>query len=435
MASRTNYYEFQRAKVAIALELMKRGWKVYGFHEDESDSMTDYWSPAWWEGIATKNGYVVVVDCCSNHNSGKEIRIRTGFSERAILSAKTQALINKLKEVRQDRGASADEEKTAKEKIDVLMKKAEASKKEAYEIIDTYPTYQENPSKMTWHVEKDGTIIAKGNGVAKFADMQYFDEKDVQKDLELYSDDKTSYRYERAAELLKLNESFKKLMNKIDTAAGAMIGGDGEAYVYETVTVTEYKKENKAVEKTSGKIQDGQCFIIKSKYFNCGICAGYVYRIHEREDSKGRKYYSAMRLNKKLNKELTGYANSANNVFNYLAGSMEIKFNKWIEKGAIAWCDIEEVTTSYEVQKCVKKSLKAESSQKTDKTNINKEYNIAKDIDTRDNSEIFVVKIITSLSKDEFAEVSKKMKSMGGYYSRFKKGFIFKYDPTEELNK
>lgn len=49
MSSNNNYYEFKDAKVAIAMELVKRGWKLYGFHEDESDWMTDYWSPAWWE--------------------------------------------------------------------------------------------------------------------------------------------------------------------------------------------------------------------------------------------------------------------------------------------------------------------------------------------------------------------------------------------------
>ena len=43
MASSNNYYEFQDAKVLIALDLMKKGWKVFGFHEDQSDMMTDYW--------------------------------------------------------------------------------------------------------------------------------------------------------------------------------------------------------------------------------------------------------------------------------------------------------------------------------------------------------------------------------------------------------
>jgi hypothetical protein len=58
----SNYYDMRDAKVRIAHELMNRGWKVEGYKADESDSMTDYYSPAYWNGIATKNGYVLVID-------------------------------------------------------------------------------------------------------------------------------------------------------------------------------------------------------------------------------------------------------------------------------------------------------------------------------------------------------------------------------------
>ena len=58
----SNYYTKQDAKVRMAHELMKMGWNVEGYKADESDSMTDYWSPARWGGIATKNGFVLVVD-------------------------------------------------------------------------------------------------------------------------------------------------------------------------------------------------------------------------------------------------------------------------------------------------------------------------------------------------------------------------------------
>jgi len=56
---------------------------------------------------------------------------------------------------------------------------------------------------------------------------------------------------------------------------------------------------------------------------------------------------------------------------------------------------------------------------------------IVKDVDTRDNSEIYVVKIITKV--DDFGALRQEMKSCGSYYSRFKKGFIFTEDPTEML--
>lgn len=51
----SNYYNMQEGKVNIAHALMNRGWKVYEYYPDESDSMTDYWSPAHWGGIATKD--------------------------------------------------------------------------------------------------------------------------------------------------------------------------------------------------------------------------------------------------------------------------------------------------------------------------------------------------------------------------------------------
>ena len=43
----SNYYEYREVKVMIAHKLMgMEGWKVYGYKEDRSDSMTDYWDPA-----------------------------------------------------------------------------------------------------------------------------------------------------------------------------------------------------------------------------------------------------------------------------------------------------------------------------------------------------------------------------------------------------
>ena len=59
------------------------------------------------------------------------------------------------------------------------------------------------------------------------------------------------------------------------------------------------------------------------------------------------------------------------------------------------------------------------------------EMDIIKDIDTRDNSEIYVVKVKTRV--DDFTALRREMGSFGGYYSRYKRGFIFKEDPTEML--
>lgn len=356
MSSRTNYYDFREAKVLIAMELLKRGWEIFGFKPDESDGMTDYWSPANWDGIATKNGYVVVVDCSDymvKWRSGKKDYHRSNNKENMELSFEVQSKIKKLEEIRQDRGASPAEEETAKKKIAMLLAKVKESNNTGVNIEVFFPTFQANPPRMSWHVEKDGVIIAKGNGVAKFSDLYYFNEKEAKEELKQYADDKESYRYKQAESRLKLHKQFMTFINKIDTAAGSMLAKDGKGFVYENIVQTKYRTENKAVE-CAGSLKNGQCFIVKS-CFNHGIGKGYVYQLNEHE-TNGEKFYIAYRLDKKLKKQLTGNGNRAN-CFGYISGSYKERFLKWIETGALAWCEIQEVKTPYEVTKCVKKAI------------------------------------------------------------------------------
>ena len=70
----SNYYDYREVKVMIAHKLMSmEGWKVYGYHEDRSDSMTDYWDPASWDGVAEKNGYIL---CVNVYGAAKAQEIR-----------------------------------------------------------------------------------------------------------------------------------------------------------------------------------------------------------------------------------------------------------------------------------------------------------------------------------------------------------------------
>ncbi len=48
-----------------------------------------------------------------------------------------------------------------------------------------------------------------------------------------------------------LMDQFEAFINKIDTTCGGMLG-EGDGVVYEKVKVTEYKKENKAIETENG---------------------------------------------------------------------------------------------------------------------------------------------------------------------------------------
>lgn len=461
----SNYYEYREVKVMIAHKLMSMdGWKVYGYTPDQSDSMTDYWSPAHWGGVAEKNGYVLCVDVYGEEKP-QEIRQYNyeGFSYDKNISEK----ISKLEAMTVERGASEAEAASAKMMIERLQKKAEEATENAnkYIVVGTIPGHMAHPPKMNWHIEKEGIIIAKGNGILKFSsiwkyytysrDMEWLNE--YKRDKKAYADKhmqdilnhgyygneedarKSTERYIKDLEDdIKLIDKFENFINKIDTTCGGLIG-EGDGTIYEKIIVTEYKKENKVVETGKGEIKEGQLFILKSN-FNYGCRKGLVYRIHETEHD-GRKLYHAYKLNGKLTKECTGSA-SRNNYW-FIGSENDDKFLKWIEKGSISWCELQEVKTPYEVEKVIKKTIKPEkkkaisTTNETIQENINVNdytYEVSEDIDTRNNGKIYLVKVVEKLNREEYLSVNKYIKSLGGYYSRFKHAFIFKENPSEKLN-
>ena len=106
--------------------------------------------------------------------------------------------------------------------------------------------------------------------------------------------------------------------------------------------------------------------------------------------------------------------------------------NQWAADGSIEFVNIVDEVETYEVEKTVKRPVKPDVSVEA-ATEIGK-YTVNEDVDTRDQSKIWVVKIVETLDKEAFNVLRGKMKELGGYYSRFKKGFLFRADPTEELN-
>lgn len=56
-----------------------------------------------------------------------------------------------------------------------------------------------------------------------------------------------------------------------------------------------------------------------------------------------------------------------------------------------------------------------------------------KDVNTKTNEDLWVVKFKNRIDKETYVSVRSEIKKIGGYYSNFKKGFIFKEDPTESL--
>ncbi len=467
----STYYEYQDVKVMIAHKLMSmEGWKVYGYHADESDSMTDYYSPAYWGGVAEKNGYIL---CVNVYGSAEPQEIRqynySGFTYDHSIAEK----IKKLEAMTIERGASEAEAASAKMMIERLQKKAEEATENAnkYIVVGTIPGHMAHPPKMNWHIEKDGVIIAKGNGILKYShiynyytydrymedyqefkkfgadewekkEAKYIFDHTMRCDTEEEAIRSAKYNREKMEKDSKLIESFESFINKIDTTCGGLLG-EGDGYIYEKITVTKYKKELKPVETANGEIKEGQLFILKSS-FNHGCRKGLVYRIHETE-YKGQKLYHAYKLNRKLTKECIG--NSSKNNYWHIGSGMHDNLTRWIEKGSIAWCELQEVKTPYEVEKVVKRKVKSEKKvekkqattkaieETTEKFDINNyTYKITEDIDTRNGEKIYLVKVVEKLNHDEYLQVNKYMKSIGAYWSKFKRAFLFKEDPTEKLN-
>ncbi|PLR99611.1 LPD25 domain-containing protein [Bacillus sp. T33-2] len=111
----SNYYSNQESVANVYVGLVERGWNCFGYRADQSDSMTDYYSPARWEGVAEKDGYILLVDVYSTSESGKK----------------------------------------------------------------GYPVFSHvNPKRNNWHIEKDGEIIAKGNGAFKCSGFLFGHEKE-----------------------------------------------------------------------------------------------------------------------------------------------------------------------------------------------------------------------------------------------------------------
>lgn len=462
----SNYYEYREVKVMIAHKLMSMdGWKVYGYTPDQSDSMTDYWSPAHWDGIAEKNGYIL---CVNVYGASEPQEIRkynySGFTYDRSIAEK----IKKLEAMTVERGASEAEEASAKLSIERLQKKAEeaAENREKYIVVGMIPGHMAHPPKMNWHIEKDGIIIAKGNGILKFSSLwKYYDYDRSMEPVREYRENKNAFAKKHTQDILwrgyyknedeaqksteryieglekdiKLIDKFEAFINKIDTTCGGLLG-EGDGTIYEKVTVTEYKKELKPVETISGEIKEGQCFILKTN-FTYGCNKGLVYRIHKTEH-EGKINYHAYKLNRKYTKECTG--NASRNNYWYIGSGTHDNLIKFIERGSIAWCELQEIKIPYEVEKVVKRKIKAKKKNttstaaemaQTEETNVNSyTYEVSEDTDTRTGEKIFLVRVAEKLSREEYKTVNKYIKSLGGYYSRFKRAFLFRENPIEKLN-
>jgi len=196
-----DYHQKKEIKVTMAAMLSQLGWKIFGFKENMSDSMIDYFDPADWEGVATKNGYTLCVGVLKYDlsNSGK------------IPTKHQETLVEKCKSCNgsgDDRsGWTLEKAKANPEEYNAYFSGPNARSllphvvspipfeagvlkcrecngrggKYEYDHVAQpdmqWPTFQANPGRSAWHIEKDDEIFAKGSGLWAICDAYKADEK------------------------------------------------------------------------------------------------------------------------------------------------------------------------------------------------------------------------------------------------------------------
>ncbi|AXH16339.1 hypothetical protein CP985_14190 [Malaciobacter mytili LMG 24559] len=296
-------YAKDNAKLNISYALNYLGWTIYGFKEDRSDSMTDYFDFESWKGIAVKNGYILVIE----NSSGGIISgncVMSSYSEDAMYQVnKLTKKIEKLENLANNVAASIGEVKNSCALIEKYKQDIIKFQNEYYLCYDNksnpYPKdlppveYQKNPKGSNWHIEKNGRIIAKGNGYIKFANVKGFSyrsrnicnlffKKKSSNNIEIIEKHTTKSWKIAYNNILKkqdgqegLLDDFMKFLNKLNDIVKLKIGDSEEE------TLTKKIKTIQEVYFTAEKTNEKTEYIKVSKKYSSvsGLIAGRVYKI------------------------------------------------------------------------------------------------------------------------------------------------------------
>lgn len=222
-----DYHDKKQAKRNLAKALEALGWKLYGWHEDKSDAMTDYWHPASWDGIAEKEGAIVCVDISGYDVERQSARVQTRLvpqpgveCSRCGGSGVDPKLTWTIEEARKEPGEWNLERVIAMHRggeYEILPERdgikyrgtngmtivtrcglagtvsplhfgdhgkancldchgsGKTAGKPIEEVVCTWPVFKANPPHKTWHVEVDGQIVASGVGLKKAYGHTYGD--------------------------------------------------------------------------------------------------------------------------------------------------------------------------------------------------------------------------------------------------------------------
>ena len=188
----THYVDRRNEVAELGQALARLGWKLYGWTADQSDSMTDYCSPEHWDGIATKQGAVCVVDLSAKHRSSTE---KSGKSSEHATKLEhgpcsicngtgklvRDTLASTVHRIDFGTGKLVPVSQTPAEKAGDTCRHCEGTgqreESRHYEkpLDDPWPTFQANPGASNWHVERDGKILAKGTGLNACRRWNYAD--------------------------------------------------------------------------------------------------------------------------------------------------------------------------------------------------------------------------------------------------------------------
>lgn len=215
---------------------------------------------------------------------------------------------------------------------------------------------------------------------------------------------------------------------------------------YETVTVTKTRTYSTLEPREIDAPADfapGQFYQLKGS-FNNGHRRGNVYKI----DRVSGDYIHAYKMGKGYKNMLSG--NVRGTSFTTSASSLR----GWVEKGAIAFVQLAEVTKTEEYQSTQRRAKKqtglskdvrppaasaeaekpqAEPAAQPAPSPTPRAYTLTDDIDTRYGSPLMVLKFADRMSREEYEAVRDALKPLDGHYSKFKKGFIFRYNPAAAL--
>ncbi|EQB4341425.1 TPA: hypothetical protein ACXDAZ_002687 [Clostridium botulinum] len=371
----SNYYDMREAKVNIANELMNRGWEVLGYKEDESDMMTDYYSPANWGGIAKKNDFIL---CVGTSYSEKSTPIEK-YNYGACLSQSDLNKIEKLEALTRERGATEGEESNAK----MLIERIKNSKSNApeVEIIGYTTAHMANPGRCNWHIEKDGSIYDKGMGISKYKDLPDSWKFDI--NTMKFREDYNPWRTNKGdlpEETKKIINDFKRLVLRWERIVNSMNGmGDGTKETEkEAQEQQQAEKMEKVVKKVAKKVW--KMIEVKRDSFKVGDYItlsyhGHYWKITE-EYMKTGTWKGIKDTRKAFVYEIVGSASRGykdlKNAKRYY--DFEYRMVKSLKEGKIKIFELKEVEEVQEVEKWVRvKAQKKNTYKKEDITITEKE--------------------------------------------------------------